>query len=113
MFIRYLKNGKKRYVNKLKERLNILEHTFVLKQVRPFYTNKKKDITKSPKLYFYDNGFRNSLLNSFQELNLRKDQGELNENFFFTQARTELKYWRTRSRAEMDFIRKNQDINAY
>ena len=99
--------------NKLKDRLNILEHTFVLKQVRPFYTNKKKEITKSPKLYFYDNGFRNSLLNSFQELNLRKDQGELNENFFFTQARTELKYWRTKSRAEVDFIHKNQEINAY
>lgn len=98
---------------KLKERLNILEHTFVLEQVRPFYTNKQKEITKNPKIYFYDNGFRNSLLNSFQELGLRKDQGELNENFFFTQARRELKYWRTKSRAEVDFVKENQKINAY
>lgn len=98
---------------KLKNRLNILEHTFVLEQVRPFYTNKQKEITKSPKIYFYDNGFRNSLLNSFSDLELRKDQGELNENFFFTQARRELKYWRTKSRAEVDFVRENREINAY
>lgn len=98
---------------KLKSRLNILEHTFVLEQVRPFYTNKQKEITKSPKIYFYDNGFRNSLLNSFSDLKLRKDQGELNENFFFTQARRELKYWRTKSRAEVDFVRENREINAY
>ncbi|MFB6245545.1 MAG: ATP-binding protein, partial [Candidatus Nanohaloarchaea archaeon] len=98
---------------KLKERLSILERTFVLRQVRPFYTNKQKEITKSPKIYFYDNGFRNSLLKSFQELEMRKDRRELNENFFFTQARSELKYWRTKSRAEVDFVKQNQEINAY
>ncbi|MFB6158096.1 MAG: ATP-binding protein [Candidatus Nanohalobium sp.] len=99
--------------NKLKDRLNVLEHTFVLEQVRPFYTNKQKEITKQPKIYFYDNGFRNTLINNFNKLELRKDQGELNENFFFTQARTELKYWRTKSRAEVDFIKESSDINAY
>ena len=99
--------------NKLKERLNVLEHTFVLEQVRPFYTNKQKEISKQPKIYFYDNGFRNTLINNFQELEMRNDQGELNENFFFTQARTELKYWRTKSRAEVDFVKENQEINAF
>ncbi|MFP4045836.1 MAG: ATP-binding protein, partial [Candidatus Aenigmatarchaeota archaeon] len=89
---------------KLKERLNIFEHTFILRQVRPFYSNKSKEISKSPKIYFYDNGFRNALLDSFQDPDLRKDQGELNENFFFTQTREELNYWRTKSNAEVDFI---------
>jgi len=89
---------------KLKKRLNILEHTFILKQVNPFYTNKQKEIVKSPKIYFYDNGFRNSLLNSFQKPELRDDHGKLNENFLFTQAKRELKYWRTKSKAEVDFI---------
>ena len=98
---------------KLKDRLSILEHRFVLEQVRPFYTDKKKEIVKSPKIYFHDPGFRNSLLNSFQQLEYRNDKGELNENFFFTQARKELKYWRTKSRAEVDFVRKNGDIRAY
>jgi predicted AAA+ superfamily ATPase len=99
--------------NKLKERLNILEHTFVLEQVRPFFTNKQKEISKQPKIYFYDNGFRNSLIDNFNELEIRKDQGELNENFFYTQAQTELKYWRTKSKAEVDFIKENDRLSAY
>lgn len=90
--------------NDLKKWLNVLEHTFVLKQVRPFYTNKKKEVVKAPKLYFYDNGFRNSIIKSFGGLELRQDKGELNENFFFTQSQEELKYWRTKSKAEVDFI---------
>lgn len=89
---------------RLKDWLSFLEHTFVLEQVRPFYRNKQKEITKSPKIYFHDSGFRNALLNNFQELGLRKDRGELNENFFFTQAVADLKYWRTKSGAEVDFV---------
>lgn len=99
--------------NKLKDRLNILEKTFVLKQVRPFFTNKQKEVTKQPKIYFYDNGFRNTLINSFNSMELRNDRGELNENYFFTQAEIELKYWRTKSKAEIDFIREESSITAY
>lgn len=99
--------------NKLKDRINTLEHTFVLEQVRPFFTNKQKEVSKQPKIYFYDNGFRNTLINNFNQLELRKDKGELNENFFYTQARTELKYWRTKSKAEVDFIKENSEINAF
>ncbi len=90
--------------NDLKRWLNILEHTFVMEQVRPFYTNKQKEVVKAPKIYFYDSGFRNAILNSYHSLDLRQDRGELNENFFFTQAKKELKYWRTKSKAEVDFI---------
>ena len=38
------------------------------------------------------------------DLEVRPDRGELNENFFFTQSRQTLKYWRTKSKAEVDFI---------
>ncbi|MFB6181078.1 MAG: ATP-binding protein [Candidatus Nanohalobium sp.] len=99
--------------NKLKDRLNVLEHTFILDQVRPFYSNKQKEISKQPKIYFYDNGFRNTLINNFQDFEIRNDRGELNENFFYTQARTELKYWRTKSKAEVDFVKEGQKLNAY
>ncbi|MFO8110139.1 MAG: ATP-binding protein [Thermoplasmata archaeon] len=87
--------------NDLKGWLNILEHTFVLEQVTPYYTNKQKEVIKAPKIYFHDNGFRNAILNSFD---LRQDRGELNENFFFTQVKKQLKYWRTKSKAEVDFV---------
>ena len=90
--------------NELKEWLSVLEHTFVLEQVRPFYTNKQKELIKTPKIYFYDNGFRNSMLGMYQDPEVRPDRGELNENFFFTQSRQTLKYWRTKSKAEVDFI---------
>lgn len=91
----------------LKEKMNILDYTFVTKLVNPFFTNKKKEIVKTPKVYFYDNGFRNGLIDNFRELENRKDRGELNENFFFSQAihyTEELKYWRTKSQAEVDFV---------
>ncbi len=99
-------NGGFQY-NDLKRWLNILEHTFVLEQVRPFYTNKQKEVIKAPKIYFHDNGFRNAVLNSFNDFELRPDRGELNENFFFTQVKDELKYWRTKSKAEVDFVLDN------
>lgn len=102
----YSRISKKTGINhrKLKKYIDVLEKTFVLEQIRPFYSNKTKEITKSPKLYFYDNGFRNSLINSFQKPEFRSDVGNLNENFFFSQSRSELKYWRTKSGAEMDFV---------
>ena len=91
----------------LKEKMNILDYTFVMKLINPFFTNKQKEIVKTPKVYFYDNGFRNGLIDNFQNLEDRKDRGELNENFFFSQAihyTEELKYWRTKSQAEVDFV---------
>lgn len=90
--------------NDLKGWLNILEYTFVLEQVTPYYTNKQKEVIKAPKIYFHDNGFRNAILNSFNTFDLRQDRGELNENFFFTQVKDQLKYWRTKSKAEVDFV---------
>ncbi len=91
----------------LKEKINILDYTFVMKLVNPFFTNKQKEIVKTPKVYFYDNGFRNGLIDDFRKLEDRKDRGELNENFFFSQAIhhiDEFKYWRTKSQAEIDFV---------
>ena len=91
----------------LKEKMNILDYTFVSKLINPFFTNKQKEIVKTSKVYFYDNGFRNGLIDNFREIENRKDRGELNENFFFSQAihhTEELKYWRTKSQAEVDFV---------
>jgi predicted AAA+ superfamily ATPase len=42
-------------INTLKSYLEILEQTFIIKQVKPFYTNKTKEIVKMPKIYFLDN----------------------------------------------------------
>jgi hypothetical protein len=91
----------------LLNQLNILKKTFICIESNPFFTNKKKEITKSPKLFFLDNGFRNMVIKNFQNLKDRSDIGALNENFIASELikqEIELKYWRTKAKAEVDFI---------
>lgn len=96
----------------LKKYLNILEKTFVLKTIRPYFTNKRTEIVKSPKIYFFDLGFRNIAINNFQKE--RTDLGSMYENFVFSELSMrgiEPKYWNTKSNAEVDFvIEKNQKL---
>ncbi len=100
----------------LKEKLSILEHTFIIKRIKPFYTNKQKEIVKNPKIYFYDPGLRNALIKNFKKPENRSDRGELNENFFFSQSidkDVELKYWRTKAKAEADFVLDQPENQAF
>ncbi len=92
--------------NTLKEYLNILEKSFLIKFIQPFYTNKRLEIIKSPKMYFIDPGIRN-IINNFSSL-----EGSKYENFIFTELLKKdinLKYWRTKSKAEIDFIMEKDD----
>ncbi len=85
------------------EFLSILEKTFLCKQVQPFYKNKKKELVKTPKLYFYDMGLRNSVIDNFSST----EQGVIYENFVFQELIKENinpKFWRAKSKAEVDFI---------
>lgn len=87
--------------------LNILEKTYICKRVSPYFTNKRTEIIKVPKVYFFDTGFRNIIIDDFRAYGLRQDIGSLNENFVFTQATyagVEVKFWRSKSGAEVDFV---------
>ena len=87
--------------------LNILEKTYICKRVSPYFTNRRTEIIKVPKVYFFDNGFRNIIIDDFRAYDLRQDIGSLNENFVFTQATyagVEVKFWRSKSKAEVDFV---------
>lgn len=87
--------------------LNILEKTFVCSRSQPYHTNKRTELAKVPKIFFIDNGFRNAIIKNFQDINNRVDKGALYENFVATElykAGYDLKYWRTKSDAEVDFI---------
>jgi len=96
------------YFKQIKHYLSILEETFIISLLRPFFTNKATELKKNPKIYFIDTGFRNYILNNFNELFLRPDAGEIIENTVFTQLKINqldnLKYWRTLAKAEIDFI---------
>lgn len=91
----------------LKRYLNLLEKTYIIQMVKPFFTNKRTELVKNPKIYFYDSGLRNAVVGDFRKLSLRPDKGALLENFVFEELIKNdhsLKYWRTKSKAEVDFI---------
>jgi len=91
--------------------LDYLDKTFIVEKTNPFFTNKKKEITKSPVIYFSDPGLRNYSIQRFGHLNTPNEFGELFETFIHNFLKTEtqhtglnVKYWRTKSRAEVDFV---------
>jgi len=94
----------------VKRYLFLLENTYVLKLVRPFFTNKRKEITKTPKVFFEDVGLRNGAINNFNPLNQRVDKGAIIENFVFSQLSKEnnlsekIRFWRSQAKNECDFI---------
>ena len=89
----------------LKNIINILESTYVISQAHPYFTNKRTELVKSPKLYFLDSGFRNACLENFSDSFV--SVGENLEQFVFSEfmkRNITLKYWRTKSQAEVDFV---------
>lgn len=91
----------------LKKYINVLEKTFVCRTIRPYFSNKRKEVVKNPKIFFFDTGLRNFAAQNFNELNARVDKGQLNENFVFCQLikkGVELNFWRNKIKNEVDFI---------
>jgi len=87
----------------LKKYIDALEKSYLIVQVKPFYTNKVKEIVKQPKIYFLDTGMRNAIVNRFD----LTPQGSIFENYVLAEllkAGHKPKYWRTKSKAEVDFV---------
>ena len=96
------------YHKRLKQYLSILEETYIIKRIRPYYKKSTSEIRKNPKLYFIDNGLRNSIIENYNEFILRGDTGGMVENIVFSHFLkkdiSHIKYWRTVNDAEVDFI---------
>lgn len=101
------------YYKEVMEILDILEETFIIKRVTPFYKNLKTELKKNPKIYFIDSGMRNYAINNFTSIDERTDSGEIIENFVLNQLNQlslssgyefHINYWRTFGKAEVDFI---------
>ncbi len=93
--------------------LDLLEKVFVIFRVSGFSRNLRKEVTKNPRYYFYDNGVRNSLIQNFNPLNLRNDVGQLWENFLTIERHKANQaagrsvnsyFWRTYDQKEIDCI---------
>ncbi len=100
--------------NRLKQHLHILEETFIISFLRPYFRNKQKELSKNPKVYFVDLGLRNSLINNFNEFIQRPDEGQLVENTVwrhlaeFFDMPGGIHFWRTKSGVEVDFLVEHQ-----
>ncbi len=82
-------------------------------RITPFFRNVRKELSKTPKIYFYDCGFRNALLRNFTPLELREDRGALFENFIFNFLGDlfdyqDIRFWRSKDKKEIDFIVEQQ-----
>ncbi|MFA5855410.1 MAG: AAA family ATPase [Candidatus Gracilibacteria bacterium] len=103
--------------------LDLLEKSFVIFPLRAYSRNARTEITKKRKIYFWDLGVRNAILNRFQPLNLRDDIGALWENFLiverckalsFQEKTVKTYFWRTFAQKELDYLEeRNGIINAY
>jgi predicted AAA+ superfamily ATPase len=93
--------------------IDLLEKTFVIKKVGGFSRNLRKEIVKTNRYYFWDNGIRNALINNFNPINQRNDLGMLWENFLFIERLKTKHYkrvfsndyfWRTYDQQEIDLV---------
>jgi len=87
------------------------EKTFIVYKLTPYFKNIRKEIAKSPIIYFYDLGLRNYALGLFGKINFSIDIGFLFQNFIFNIlkekykfAGAEIHFWRTKDKAEVDFV---------
>ncbi len=103
--------------------IDLLEKSFVIYRLMPFSRNLRNEIKRSRKIFFYDTGIRNALLNHFNPLNLRQDTGMLWENFLISERIKYTDYhrihvnryfWRTHNGQEIDYVEeRNGRLYAY
>lgn len=93
--------------------VRLLELAFVIFRLPPLSRNLRKEISKSRKIYFWDNGIRNAIINNFNSLSYRNDIGALWENFIIAERQKRnlivshypnIYFWRTWQKQEIDYL---------
>lgn len=97
----------------VKKYIDLLEKSFIIFSLQAYSKNLRKEISKSSKIYFYDLGVRNAIINNFNTLDNRTDVGSLWENFCIIERmksnQKNMKivnsyFWRTYQGEEIDYI---------
>ncbi|RJQ32669.1 ATP-binding protein [Candidatus Parcubacteria bacterium] len=93
--------------------IRILEQAFIIFRLNPFSRNLRNELRKLRKVYFYDLGIRNVLINNLNPLDLRQDAGVLWENFMISErmkrnnnhaSDVRSYFWRTKQKQEIDYL---------
>ncbi|MBP6430629.1 MAG: ATP-binding protein [Ferruginibacter sp.] len=103
--------------------LDLLEKVFVIFPLTGYSKNLRKEVSKSKKWYFFDNGIRNAIINNFSTIPIRQDVGQLWENYLITERKKANAYnnnfansffWRTYDMQEIDYIEElNDNLTAF
>jgi hypothetical protein len=121
--INELANGLKVKSETVENYIDLLEKSFVVFRLKSYSTNERKEVTKMNKIYFWDNGIRNAIIDDFRPLELRNDIGVLWENFLVSE-RMKMKawkeitaksyFWRNKQQREVDYIEEQYgELTAY
>jgi hypothetical protein len=99
--------------NTISNYIDLLEKAFVIFKLQPLSRNLRNEISTTRKIYFYDNGIRNILINNTNPLEFRNDIGVLWESFLMSErikynhynsVYSNLYFWRTHQQKEIDYI---------
>jgi predicted AAA+ superfamily ATPase len=99
----------------IKRYLSIVEWTYIIDELRPFFTNHIKTITKTSELFFSDTWFYNYILKNFSDIDLRIDKWVLIENMVYLEIKknksklTQLYFFRDTKWLEVDIILQNEN----
>lgn len=109
--------------NTVEKYLDLLSKAYVLYKLEGFSRNLRKEITKSSRWYFFDNGIMNIVLNNLDDLSLRSDVGRLWENYIISERwkylnisrqLARLHFWRTYDQQEIDLVEERGEVlSAY
>jgi predicted AAA+ superfamily ATPase len=109
--------------NTVEKYLDLLSKIYVIHKLPAFSQNKRKEVTKSSKWYFTDNGIRNAVINDFRVVSMREDVGLLWESFLIGERMKKRNnanefasfyFWRSYSMQEIDLIEEfNGTISAF
>jgi len=101
----------------------LMEQSFIIYRLGSYSRNLRTELKRAFKVYFWDNGIRNALINNFNPLDKRSDAGALWENYFITERRKQMLnrranfehyFWRTVSQQEIDLIElENAEMRAF
>ena len=97
--------------------INILEKTYIISKINPYLDNKIKELLKTPKIYYLDLGFKNSLVNNYSDIEYRIDKGQTYENFIlkaFLIRNININFWNYKNEYEVDFTHyKNNKLYGF
>ena len=99
--------------------IDLLEKCFIIFRLNGLSRNLRNELRKAKKIYFYDNGVRNAVIQQFAPASLRNDMGQLWENFFISERikrnhymgyHCNMYFWRTTSQQEIDYIEESDGM---